>query len=144
MMRQAISGRGQRSSLLIAVLACFSLTRVVAQTRGTVFFKKFQLFFELLDQSGGLSQEFTASDGDLCSVTGISCQDGDVTAMYDHQLHMLPNSQVSGFVVLPRPFLALDLLVFQLNVACPECASNLADLRSVFCSARLEATYFGC
>lgn len=71
------------SALVCAVLAFLSGPSAVAQTRGTVHFKKFQLFFELLDQSGGLSAEFTASDGDLCSVNGITCQNGEVTAMCD-------------------------------------------------------------
>lgn len=80
--------RGMRFALLIAALAFCSLVGVVAQTRGTVHFKKFQLFFELLDQSGGLSADFTASDGDLCAIDGITCQDGEVTSMCDQILQL--------------------------------------------------------
>lgn len=137
MMRRAISRHVLRSALLIVVLACFSLTRVVAQTRGTVFFKKFQLFFELLDQSGGLSAEFTANDGDLCSVNGISCRNGDVTAMYDH---FPPHArELTRCCVCSIITSVLNSRSSRVPTPCSlECASHLADVRSVFNSARLK------
>lgn len=75
---------GMRWALLVALLAaCLGSTSVVAQSRGVIHFQKFQTFFELLDQSGGLSAEFAASDGDLCAIDGISCQNGEVVSMCD-------------------------------------------------------------
>eukprot|EP00892_Ulva_mutabilis_P012396 jgi/Ulvmu1/9529/UM053_0018.1 len=79
MQPQRTQPHGWCSALALAALVCAPC--VLAQTRGTVHFKKFQIFFELLDQSGELSAEFSARDGDLCAVSGVTCQNGEVTAI---------------------------------------------------------------
>jgi hypothetical protein len=64
---------------LWALASLHSLRPVSGET--SVHFKKFNVFFELLDQSGALSKEFSDNNGDVCAMKGVVCEGGEPVEM---------------------------------------------------------------
>lgn len=71
--------RTSRRTLAAAALAL--LAGASGAHAQSVRFKKFRTFFELLDQSGELAEEFEAANGDVCAVGGVLCEGSDVVEM---------------------------------------------------------------
>lgn len=74
-------GRTCFARALVRALAALLLATQLVAGQETVAYSKFMLFFDLLDQTGAISQEFAAADGDLCQVKGVGCENGEVVTM---------------------------------------------------------------
>ena len=70
----SMASRMPRMAWLLTLLP--AMLPVAAQQRVSERFEKYSTFFELLDQSGALLEEFTAANGDICQMQGILCENG--------------------------------------------------------------------
>lgn len=80
-MRTACLASGVVRAALAAVFVVLAFSTSLVAGQDTVQYSKFLMFFELLDQSGELAQEYAAADGDLCQVKGVDCENGEVVVM---------------------------------------------------------------
>jgi hypothetical protein len=65
---------------LIAPLVCLGCQHAAAAEE-SVRFKTGRTFFDVLDRSGALAHEYTVKKGDMCAMSGIYCDKGDVVSM---------------------------------------------------------------
>jgi hypothetical protein len=92
--------RGAFSAVVLALL----LGAHAANAEESVRFKKFRTFFELLDQTGGLADEFQNVNGDICRMDGIVCVGGDTVEMCVNLLkhvYVQPNATADAAKLRP-------------------------------------------